>query len=88
MKGIIVIDVPVDDTTDFGHMDIRADVKVDAYNDINFKTYELPHIKVEPMPQKKKLDEDLFLSKNFELEYVRFDGYNTCIDDIIRGAEE
>lgn len=86
MKGIIVIDVPVDDTTDFGHMDIRADVKVDAYNDINFKTYELPHIKVEPMPQKKEV-------KNI-LEYrglvgqYRKEGWNECIDDIIRGAEE
>lgn len=46
--------------------------------------------KIVPMPQKKKLDEDLFLSQNFKLEYARFDGYNECIDEILGkfGEEE
>ena len=33
MKAILVIDVPVNDTIDFGHMDIRANIEVKAYND-------------------------------------------------------
>lgn len=77
MKAILVIDVPVDDTTDFGHMDIRADVKVKAYNDLDFKSYELKHIRVEPIPQKKQKDNSNELNFGYEL------GYNACIDEIL-----
>lgn len=85
MKAIIVIDVPVNDTVDFGHMDIRANVKVKAYNDLDFKTYELQHIKVEPIPERENA-----LERLSEFGRGWGVGYNDCIDEILGkfGEEE
>ena len=89
MKAILVIDVPVEDSMDFGHMDIRADVIVKAYNDLDFKTYVLEHIKVEPIPDKLDWRIGYVKDKNtceiFNKNYV--DGYNKCIDEILREEE-
>ena len=57
MKAIIVIDVPVEDSVDFGHLDIRAGVVVKAYDDLNgtFKEKQYEHVEVNPMPQERIL---------------------------------
>ena len=86
MKAILVIDIPDDiwanKEEDLG---MYAEVWSKRIDDGWCGEYYADSLK--PIPQKKKLDEDLFLSKNFELEYVRFDGYNKCIDEIL-GEEE
>lgn len=83
MKAIMIVDLPDN---------INVDLMCKTPVSLTFK--HKSHIEIlyasgylKPMPQKKKLDEDLFLSKNFELEYVRFDGYNRCIDEIL-GKQE
>ena len=78
MKAIIVVDVPVEDSTDFGHLDIRADVMLKAYNDLNFefKSQWVDHLEVNPMPEFYLLD---------NAEHQEFEkGYNSCIRDILR----
>ena len=42
---------------------------------------------LQPMPQKKIFDEELFMTGNFKLVYARFTGWNDCIDEIL-GDEE
>ena len=84
MKAILVIDVPVNYTEDFGHMDIRANIKVEAYNDLDFKPYELQYIEVNPLPQRKKslivADGD---GVRFEEQTEFEQGYNSCLDEIL-----
>lgn len=48
--------------------------------DFTPKNFKCP---LKPLPQKKKLDEDLFLSNNFNFQYARFNGYNECLDEIL-----
>ena len=43
---------------------------------------------LKPMPQKKVLDEELFMTGNFKLVYARFTGWNDCIDEILGGEYE
>jgi len=92
MKAILVIDVPVEDSTDFGHLDIRADIYVDAYNDLclQFKHIELKKVKVEAMPQKKN---KILLNKNTTIKdfnsYCSYrDGWNDCVDEILERTDE
>ncbi len=92
MKAILVIDVPVNDTIDFGHMDIRANIEVKAYNDLDFKSYELQHIKVEPLPEMKYESRPMYGSSKDYILGTRIDeravGWNACIKEILRGEEE
>lgn len=81
MKAILVIDVPLEDSIDFGHLDIRANVKVDAYDDLKhtFKPIEYKFVKVEPMPQYMTMKN--VVSCDYNEAFVN--GFNTCIDEIL-----
>lgn len=87
MKAILVIDVPLEDSIDFAHLDIRANVKVDAYDDLRFtfKPIEFKHIKVEAMPKKKEpIPITTHHRENAELEIAnQHKGWNDCIDEIL-----
>lgn len=84
MKAIIIIDVPLEDSIDFAHLDIRANVKVDAYDDLRFtfKPIEFKHIKVEAMPNKT---DQGYPCDTYEEGYS--DGWNDCIDEILGETE-
>ena len=82
MKAILVIDVPLEDSIDFGHLDIRANVKVEAFDDLRFtfKPIEFKHVKVEAMPEKKGIS----LKEAMGIKCSCYsDGWNDCIDEIL-----
>ena len=83
MKAILVIDMPNEcdgcPCLNYKMWYCQADKKHRDGGDDDIPEW----CPLKPMPQKKKLDEDLLLSQNFKLEYARFDGYNKCIDEIL-----
>lgn len=71
MKVILVIDIEEDM---IGEVDYTILTKGNMSNG---------RAELKPLPQKKILDEELFMTGNFKLVYARFTGWNDCIDEIL-----
>ena len=89
MKAILVIDVPVEDSIDFGHKDIRGTVIVKAYNDTDFQSLFFEHIKVEPFiipgVNKERLKS---LNMSVENHHYYELGHDDCADEIYERYEQ
>lgn len=86
MKAILVIDLPND--LDISLDEIKADITVlskDFRKSMLYLKYK--NIALKPLPQKKILDEELFMSGIFRLIQARFTGWNDCLDEIIGGEK-
>lgn len=85
MKAILVIDFGEDDIEDIEPVHLSYKVKS---KDLDMGYYlATKDIKLKPLPQKKVLDEELFMTGNFRLIQARFTGWNDCIDEILGGKE-
>ena len=95
-KAILVIDMPkFDEETKIGCRNCRyADCGsigfFESYKCVltgqckNIYEMKCP---LKPIPQKKILDEELFMSGNFRLIQARFTGWNDCIDTLLGETE-
>ena len=94
MKAILVIDL--NDTTlnecdtdvskCWAKVIVHAPIKGTAHG-IGSCIYANDNVELKPMPEKKILDEELFMSGNFRLIQARFTGWNDCIDTITGETE-
>ena len=87
MKAILVIDMPecccaCDYCNEFGICKYVGNVHDAFYRGLRYIKCPL-----KPMPEKKILDEELFMSGNFRLIQARFTGWNDCIDTITGETE-
>lgn len=92
MKAILVIDMPENcmecplrykdgDTDDwFRFRCFKSEDQIP-------KEGRLWNCELKPIPQKKILDEELFMLGNFRLIQARFTGWNDCIDTITGETE-
>ena len=86
MKLYAIVEINDDMYDDFNEWYIRGDDLEIRYVDEGYMYYKaIPGdmLELKPLPKKKKLDEDLFLSNNFNSQYTRFKGYNECLDEIL-----
>ena len=81
MKAILVIDMP----NDMNVEETKA-LNVTLFNGLFVKELKID-CPLKPMPEKKILDEELFMSGNFRLIHARFTGWNDCIDTITGETE-
>lgn len=85
MKAILVIDMPKECSECpcfYDYLCCQAKGGLNVLGDERPK--ECP---LKPMPEKKILDEELFMSGNFRLIHARFTGWNDCIDTITGETE-
>lgn len=84
-KAILVIDMP----NECGECPLLYDyLRCQAKEGVNIYGEKRPdNCPLKPLPEKKILDEELFMTGNFKLVYARFTGWNDCIDEIL-GDEE
>lgn len=82
MKAVLVIDMP----NECDECPLQDGEKCYARQDwiSTISNWKCP---LKPLPQKKVLDEELFMTGNFRLVNARFTGWNDCIDEIL-GEEE
>ena len=89
MKAILIVDIPEEfenrgpyfvEGTLFYHIDDNP------YTNYCY-AFNIGKTKLKPLPQKKILDEELFMSGNFRLIQARFTGWNDCIDEILGETE-
>ena len=81
MKAILVIDMPTN-CKDCDKLVRKGCLKGDYRKEQRPKACPL-----KPLPQKKILDEELFMLGNFRLIHARFTGWNDCIDTITGETE-
>lgn len=81
MKAILVIDMP----NDMNVEETKA-LNVTLFNGLFVKELKID-CPLKPIPQKKILDEELFMSGNFRLIHARFTGWNDCIDTLLGETE-
>ena len=94
MKAILVIDMPEEcllcpcycHSEEFDNEFCK--VNLQAFMSAEERDNRPEWCPLKPMPQKKILDEELFMSGNFRLIQARFTGWNDCIDEIIGGKNE
>lgn len=79
MKAILVVDIPKEY--------IGSDIDINLYCKDGNVIHEKCVNKLKLMPEKKILDEELFMSGNFRLIQARFTGWNDCIDTITGETE-
>ena len=81
MKAIVVIDMPND-----MNVEETKVLNITLFNGLFVKELKIDY-PLKPLPQKKVLDEELFMTGNFRLIDARFTGWNDCIDTILGGTE-
>lgn len=93
MKAILVVDIP-DNYDEYGSGDwyVAGEYLSIGYKDKygwfdGWKLVGNGMMALKPMPQKKILDEELFMLGNFRLIQARFTGWNDCIDTITGETE-
>lgn len=83
MKAILVIDI---DNINIDIENTQATYIELQHNNTTIQMALLNHW-LKPMPQKKILDEELFMTGNFRLIEARFTGWNDCLEEIL-GEQE
>ncbi len=81
MKAILVINAP--DNISFKRLE-RA--QISFYNQDSGR-YIYRNARLKPLPQKKVLDKELFMTGNFKLVFASYTGWNDCIDEILGGQD-
>ena len=81
MKAILVIDMPTN-CKDCDNLVRKGCLKGDYRKEQRPKACPL-----KSLPEKKILDEELFMLGNFRLIQARFTGWNDCIDTITGDTE-